>query len=88
MTDQPRKPAHSEASLFSLGWQNSHVQARPFLLFCIVQYLLMTVNPTSTWWARLSELLSSFPDLREAGLNLKGMGIIEGWEQWEWEARQ
>ncbi|MGP9798197.1 hypothetical protein ACT3UJ_12665 [Halomonas sp. 86] len=39
MTDQPRKPAHGEAPLFSQGWQNSHVQARPFLLFCIVRRL-------------------------------------------------
>ncbi|CEP34033.1 Abi family protein [Vreelandella titanicae] len=88
MTDQPRKPGNNEATLFFQGWQDSHVQARPFLLLCIVQYLLMTINPTSTWWARLSGLLGSFPDLREASLDLKGMGIIEGWEQWEWEARQ
>ena len=88
MADQPRKPSHGEANPFFQGWQDAHIQARPFLLLCIVQFLLMTVNPTSTWWTRLADLLNSFPDLHAVGLNLKGMGVIEGWEQWEWTGRQ
>lgn len=88
MADQPRKPAQGEVPLFEHAWQDSHVQARPFLLFCIVQHLLMTINPTSTWWQRLSELLISFPDLTPTGLNLKGMGIIDGWHDWKWKERQ
>lgn len=88
MADQPRKPAQGEVPLFEHAWQDSHVQARPFLLFCIVQHLLMTTNPTSTWWQRLSELLVSFPDLTPTGLNLKGMGIIDGWHDWKWKERQ
>lgn len=88
MADQPRKPSHGEANPFFQGWQDAHVQARPFLLLCIVQFLLMTANPTSTWWTRLADLLNSFPDLHAVGLNLKGMGVIEGWEQWEWTGKQ
>ncbi|WP_340367394.1 Abi family protein [Marinobacter azerbaijanicus] len=88
MADQPRKPAQGEVPLFEHAWQDSHVQARPFLLFCIVQHLLMTTNPTSTWWQRLSGLLISFPDLTPTGLNLKGMGIIDGWHDWKWKERQ
>lgn len=48
----------------------------------------MTINPTSTWWSRLTDLLDSFPDMSEAGLNLQGMGVIEGWQQWEWPEQQ
>lgn len=83
MTDQPRKPAAGEAMLFEQGWEDRHVQARPFLLLCIVQHLLMTINPTSTWWQRLAALLYEFPDLTPMGLDLRGMGVIDGWEKWK-----
>ena len=41
-----------------IDWQcdgNGH-----FLRLYIVQFLLMTVNPTSTWWSCLAGLLSNF----------------------------
>jgi abortive infection bacteriophage resistance protein len=85
MTDQPKKPGQEETPLFEHAWGNSHIQARPFLLLCIAQYLLMTINPTSTWWPRLKQLLDEFPDLDAIDLNLKGMGAIDGWQEWEWE---
>lgn len=84
MVDQPRKPARDESVVFVDAWQDAHTQARPFVLLCIVQHLLMTINPTSSWWRRLGELLDSFPDLTVMGLNIKGMGVIEGWEGWYW----
>lgn len=60
-----------------------HALARPFFLLCIIWHLLTTINPTSTWWSRLREhLLNNFPDLQATGLNLKGMGTIDGWEHW------
>ncbi|MCW4148845.1 Abi family protein [Halomonas sp. 18H] len=84
ITDQPRKPAAAEAPLFMHGWENAHIQARPFLLLCIMQHLLTTINPSSSWWPRLTALLNDFPDLTPVCIDLKGMGIIEGWETWEW----
>lgn len=84
ITDQPRKPGAGEVPLFEHGWEDAHIQARPFLLLCIVQHLLTTINPSSTWWQRLTALLNAFPDLTPVGIDLKGMGVIEDWETWEW----
>lgn len=46
-------------------------------------FLLMdSINPSSTWWSRLSNLmLTEFPDLTEIGLDLKSMGTTENWTQ-------
>jgi len=84
MLEQPKKPGRGEASLFESAWGSGHVQARPFLVFCIAQFMLQTINPSSTWWQRLTHLLNDFPDLEELDLNLKGMGVIEGWDRWDW----
>nr|WP_067297737.1 Abi family protein [Marinobacterium profundum] len=84
MTDQPKKPGRGEVPLFEHAWGNTHIQARPFLLLCIAQFLLMSINPASSWWLRLADLMGDFPDLEDIGLDLKGMGVIDGWQEWEW----
>ncbi len=90
MTDQPKKPNLDEVPLFGHAWDNGngHIQARPFLLLCITQYLLTTINPSSSWWQRLTQLLIDFPDLENLGLNLKGMGVIDNWQTWNWNSGQ
>ena len=85
--DQPKKPSPGEAAFFESGWDNPHILARPFLQFCIIQHLLCTINPSSSWWEGLSALLGEFPDLTVLDLNLEGMGAIQGWEQWDWKAK-
>ncbi len=87
MTDQPKKPSKGEAVLFHSAWNsgNGHIQARPFLLLCITQHLLTTINPSSSWWQRVTQVLLNFPDIEELGLNLKGMGVIDHWQTWEWD---
>jgi abortive infection bacteriophage resistance protein len=82
---QPKQPDTCEKFHFHAGWDNSHVQAKPFLLFCIAQFVLNTVNPTSSWWERFKEHVDTFPDLSEMDLDLRGMGIIEGWKDWDWQ---
>lgn len=86
MVDQPRKPGSGEAPLFEQAWQTGHEHclARVFVLLCVIQHLLTTVNPSSSWWKRLKDLLQDFPDLAHLELDLNGMGIIDGWEQWSW----
>ncbi|MCP5015423.1 MAG: Abi family protein [Ketobacter sp.] len=84
IVDQPKKPSAGVAPLFAAAWDTPHTLARPFLLFCITQHLLCTVNPSSSWWERLKAHLLSFPDLSHLELNLAGMGAIEDWESWEW----
>ena len=85
IVDQPKKPGRGNAPLFESALSSSHNPARPFLLFCIIQHLLNTINPSSTWWLRLKMHLDTFPDLAHLGLNLDGMGVITGWESWEWK---
>ena len=80
--DQPKLPKVSEVSWVALFVNNTHAIARPFLLLCIVKYLLATINPTSTWSSRLKELLIEFPDLLHLGVNLEGMGFVDGLEGW------
>lgn len=83
--DQPQKPGKTEASTFRHAWDDGRLVARPFLLFCIIQHLLQTINPTSTWWDRLSSLLNEFPlNGIEPSLSLEAMGAIDGWQEWSW----
>ncbi|SEF85802.1 Abi family protein [Marinobacterium lutimaris] len=85
IVDQPKKPGAEEALYFAVGWESPHIQARPFLLLCIVQFLLQTVNPASTWWQRLTAHLISFPlNSSDPALTLEAMGVIKGWNDWEW----
>lgn len=84
IVEQPKRPHHDEAVVFQSAWDLPHTLARPFLLLCLVQFLLTTVHPNSSWWQRLQEHLLSFPDLEHLDLNLEGMGVIPGWESWGW----
>jgi abortive infection bacteriophage resistance protein len=84
IVDQPKLPRNGEVSWTDPFIGNSHGLARPFLLLCISKYLLTAINPSSTWGERLKQLLMDFPDLQHLGLNLKGMGAIDNWEEWDW----
>jgi abortive infection bacteriophage resistance protein len=87
ITRQPKRPAPAEALLFQDAWTDTHKQARPFLLLCIVQHILCTINPTSSWWQRLMELLKEFPDFggSDAELSLDAFGIVHGYTGWNWQ---
>lgn len=85
IVDQPKLPHSNEVPWVSPFHGNAHSLARPFLLFCIAKYLLKSINPNSGWGLRLKQLLLEFPDLQHLGLNLASMGVMEGWEQWDWQ---
>lgn len=58
--------------------------ARPFLYFCIMQQLLRTICPNSSWGQRFCKLLhEEFPALPAAAVALQDMGVVYGWEQWD-----
>ena len=86
MTEQPKKPKMGDAPLFDQTWSNNaHMLARPFIGLCLIQFFLQTINPTSSWWQRLTDLLlNEFPDLTHLDIDLNAMGIIEGWKEWKW----
>lgn len=89
MVDQPAKPTTGDVPHFETAWQKGHEHqlARVFVLLCVMKHLLTTINPSSSWWERLKSLLHAFPDLSHVGVDLHGMGVIEGWEHWEWPVR-
>jgi abortive infection bacteriophage resistance protein len=82
--DQPKLPKAGEVPWVDPFQNEAHLLARPFLLLCIAKHLLTIINPSSSWGQRLAALLLEFPDLQHVGLNLNGMGAVEGWEQWTW----
>ena len=84
IVDQPKLPGAGEISWIDPFRGNQHRLARPFLLLCIAKHLLTIINPSSTWGQRVKQLLLEFPDLQHLGLNLAGMGAVEGWQEWDW----
>lgn len=71
---------------------NSHWQAldnqKPFFYFCMMQELLKTICPNSSWGKRLIELLEDFPTPRNQSTSLQAFGIndlqkIKQWDLWQ-----
>jgi len=85
IADQPKLPSKAEFTLVDGFKDEPHRLARPFLLICICQHLVKVINPNSTWGERMLALLNeSFPDLKHVGLSLKGMGVIDNWQDLNW----
>lgn len=83
--DRPKLTSRGEVAFIEHFRANVHSQVRPFFLLCIVQYLMSTINSGSSWLTRLTDHLSTFPELEHLDLNLYGLGVIDGWEQWDWK---
>lgn len=85
IVDQPKLPPASEVPSLAGFHGEPHRLARPFLLLCMAQHLMLQINPSSTWGGRLKELLlNRFPPLDHLGLNLFSMGVDPGWETRTW----
>lgn len=82
--DRPKLTAKGQVAFIEQFRGNTHAQVRPFFLLCITQHLMTTINPSSSWLERLKAHLAEFPDLDHLSLNLYGMGVIDGWKDWEW----
>lgn len=80
IVDQPRLPPVAELHWVAPFAQGGHVLARCFLLMCLLRHLLSVINPTSSWAARMTQHLMSFPNLDHLGLNLVGMGAPADWQ--------
>lgn len=80
--DQPSLPSSKELPWVSHfeGKYSARLRARPFMLFCIIKHLMDNLNPNSTWWLRLTDLMmNEFPDLTHIGLDIKSMGAVDDW---------
>lgn len=80
MVSQPKLPSVDEADWVRHFQQSPHAQARCYMLLVIIGHLIRVINPGSSWNRRVGTHLTTFPDLTHLGLNLKGMGAIEGWD--------
>ncbi len=55
----------------------------------MIQHLMTVINPQSSWWDRLTHhLMNEFPDLQGLGLGLNSMGVIQGFEHWDWQTHR
>lgn len=75
------------SNLKDLGAKYSHLNnARPFLYFCMMQVLLKTICPSSSWKDRLKSLLNEFPTPDNQAVDAGDFGLVNGWENWPvWE---
>ena len=80
IVDQPKLPAAATMPWVVPFETDSHARARCYLLLCIMRHMLLVVNPTSSWPARMRDHLQSFPNLDHLGLNQLGMGAAMGWD--------
>lgn len=65
------------------GWPNIP-NNKPFLYFCFMRQLLLTICPNSQWGERFKIVLSvDFPDIPSSATSLIDFGLIEGWEEWK-----
>jgi len=54
-------------------------QSRIYATAAVLQYLLRTINPTSSWGHRLKQLFAAFPTSDVSTVNQAGFPA--GWEQ-------
>jgi abortive infection bacteriophage resistance protein len=80
ITAQPKLPSVADIEWVQYFKTDTHAQARCYLLLVIANQILGVINPGSLWNQRMSEHLTTFPNLSHLGLNLRGMGAIDGWD--------
>ena len=89
VADQPKLPAIGQLAWTEPFIGDNHARARSFLLICMVRHLLQVIHPASGWPMRMRGHLLGFPDLSHLHMSLKGMGAIEGWQEWPmWQDEQ
>lgn len=72
-----------ELSPVPAGWPGMP-NAKPFLYFCMMQRLLRTICPNSSWGQRFKALLEDgFPNFPEGSASLEDIGLPQGWQEWE-----
>jgi abortive infection bacteriophage resistance protein len=84
IVDRPKAPSSNDANNGGPFLSDLRQNQRVFCLLCISKHLLNIINPSSSWGHRLRTLLLEFPDIQHLKLGLKSMGVIEGWETWNW----
>lgn len=68
-------------------WQDINSE-RCFFYFCVMQQMLKTICPNSTWGKRVLSLIKEMPIPRNSSVSWQGMGILkpndlEKWDLWQ-----
>jgi len=82
IVDQPKLPPRGTIAALETFRDKADLIARPFLLFCIMHYLLGRICPNSHWHQRFKTLVGEFPAITTAGISANDIGLVEGWESW------
>lgn len=77
LADQPKPPRLGELSLLDHVATNVFAQSRLYGVAAPMQFLLRTINPTTTWSARLRDQLATFPTA--PGAAIAQSGFPTGW---------
>ena len=83
MVDQPKLPDATDAADLASFIGHPKSIARPFILFCLLQWLMREICPNSCWHERFRQHLESFPAGAKQLRSLSEMGCPAGWESWD-----
>lgn len=81
ITDQPKLATKGKIAFCDVFIGKADLIAKPFLLFCIVGYLLNKVCPATQWHQRLKTHMSEFPAIKSSRvLSIADMGTVNNWQ--------
>lgn len=80
--DQPTLPKGADAGDL-LHVANPKMLARPFTLFCLIQWIMREISPNSQWHERFKAHLQAFPSDANNLCRIDQIGCPDGWEQWD-----
>lgn len=80
--DQPSLPKGADAGDL-LQVATPKMLARPFALFCLIQWIMREISPNSQWHERFKAHLGTFPSDANNSCEIEQMGCPTGWEQWD-----
>jgi len=78
--DQPRIPRTGEIPDLDHLRASNQQQTRLYAVAAVIQYLLRTINPGSSWGARVAQLIETFPVL-PTGMGIERAGFPKQWQQ-------
>ena len=83
ITSKPKLPKRGQMEWCDSFIDNEDTRFKPFLLVAITRALVKSVCPNTQWHHRLAEHLLKFPVQHSSRkLDLTGMGVPDGWQDW------
>jgi len=76
--DQPKAPSHGAVPALDHLVADTYARERLYGVAVAIRYLLQTVNPSTTWGARLGDLVNGFPSA--PGISIRHMGFPSDWQ--------